>query len=363
MGAFALSATVSADTWTWTGAQDNCWTNPANWTVGGSVPATPPGLYNDAYGATGELDSVAEFGSVSSDEVTIDMSGLLDIHTMIVTANTTTKYTFGTENQSFTLHATSGVFRVESGARAPYVAAKFGALRFLQYEDYVKNWNVNTTTAGEGQADFSHYSPQIENNSSETLVFRKFFWNASGKTSKYHTIVFKGTGDIRIQSYDDSWNSITALAHVYLYQTGSKLILDASTNRNLPYSICAHRLKPAKVEIGAGCTITANSQFFKVGRDGGSLTVSGEGSVLFPCGTKSSSKTPPNALQNTGYVYVPTGAALTFDVNLKSQQSSTGDFYGSIYPIYYQGNITIRRPTELRGGPSTTFRQRRSGSM
>ena len=69
VGAFALTATVSADTWTWTGAQDNCWTNPANWTVGGSVPATPPGWYNDAYGATGELDSVAEFGSVSSDEV------------------------------------------------------------------------------------------------------------------------------------------------------------------------------------------------------------------------------------------------------------------------------------------------------
>ena len=33
-----LSAlSLTAGTYTWTGAQDACWTNAANWTVGGAV--------------------------------------------------------------------------------------------------------------------------------------------------------------------------------------------------------------------------------------------------------------------------------------------------------------------------------------
>lgn len=91
-----LSAlSLTAGTYTWTGAQDACWTNAANWTVGGAVATVPPGLIDtgDAENSTmGDAADAVVFGACAG-ATAIDLSGLHSIAELTVSGADASQYT------------------------------------------------------------------------------------------------------------------------------------------------------------------------------------------------------------------------------------------------------------------------------
>ena len=349
VGVLAMSQALAGDVWTWTGAEDACWTNPANWTVGGETATVPPGVYLDESGAkVGVMDATAEFGTMASVEaLTIDVDGLYDIHTMVITADTATKYTFGTSSdQSFTLHSTGGVFRVEAGAKAPVVAAQFGVLGYAPPPN-VSSWNPNSTTSGGvGNADFSDAAPVIENNASEPLDLQGFFLSHAANYV-FHMTVFKGKGDVLISGAAKTGNK-TDYNIIALQQSGGKVTIGFSPGNNFIRNIFSHKDYAGKLEIAKDCVLPtwAGNDFFKVGRAGKALTVSGEGTIL----CRASKKTAANGGGYMNSVLVtPTGSPMVFSCNLKSEEYDNGAHYGNILVQNYQGNFSLNATNELRG--------------
>lgn len=348
VGVLAMSQALAGDVWTWTGAEDACWTNPANWTVGGETATVPPGVYLDESGAkVGAMDATAEFGTMTSVEaLTIDVDGLYDIHTMVITADTATKYTFGTsDDQRFTLHSTGGVFRVEAGAKAPVVAAQFGVLGYKPASD-VKDWNANTTDAGAGKADFSATAPVIENNSSETLELKAYFLNRAANYI-YHVTVFKGTGNVLLSGAAKTGYT-TGYNIVDLEQNGGKVTIGFTTPRNnFFYNIQAHRNYAAQLEIAKDCVITTygSAEFLKDGRSGKGLTVFGEGKIK----CLAEKRTDGSGGYFDSVMMTPTGSSITFKCDLVSEEYGNGAHYGNIAFQNYAGNFYLSATNHLRG--------------
>lgn len=348
VGALLAVSASAGDTWVWTGAEDAYWTNAANWTVNEAVATTPPGVCLDAGGGkVGAQDATAAFGTMSGVEaLTIDVDGLYDIHTLVVSAGAATKYTFGASaDQSFTLHATGGVFRVEAGAKAPVVAAQFGVLGYAPPAK-VSDWNANATAAGAYNADFADNAPVIENNSSEALDLQRFFLSHANNYVS-HMTVFKGTGDVLISGMATTGNK-TDYNIIALQQSGGKVTIGFSPGNNRVRNVYSHKGYAGRLEIAKGCVLPvyAGNDFFKVGRAGKALTVFGEGTVL----CRASKKTAANG---GGYMnpalLTPTGSSAVFTCKLLSEEYENGAFYGNILIQNYQGDFSLLATNELRG--------------
>ncbi|MGN0847697.1 MAG: hypothetical protein ACI4RA_09975 [Kiritimatiellia bacterium] len=99
-GGGGLPCGVRAGEYVWTGAQDACWTNAANWTVDGAVAANPPGwvLATTSGGVlttNGTPADVAVFGACASGRTTINLDGQWKIDSVVFT-NGAPAYTLGT---------------------------------------------------------------------------------------------------------------------------------------------------------------------------------------------------------------------------------------------------------------------------
>ena len=201
---FALAGVACwADTFTWTGAADGRWTNPANWTVGGVVATRAPGIAsNEVWNADGEyvdgwMDSIhrtdlAEFTTVAAGAATtIDLEGHYCVSSVVFRAGCNL-FTLGTDAaqviaiQAFGNNwASAGKFTVEAGAHAPVLVAGFSC-GAANKELSIKA--VTTTYAS------------VVNNSSEELVFATFGHSRPFATYSEVGHVktdFSGTGDFR----------------------------------------------------------------------------------------------------------------------------------------------------------------------
>lgn len=165
VGAMALvGMTAFADSAFWTGAQDNFWTNAANWVQANGSPAVAaPGIVSngvdDVWSATMTYDT-AVFDRASA-RTTIDLDGLHVMRNITVTGADTPTYTFGTSSAQ-TLRIVSeaqsnsynngGRITVEtSTVHAPVFAATLSAVASGTINEgfHVVNNSAQTITLGD----------------------------------------------------------------------------------------------------------------------------------------------------------------------------------------------------------------------
>ena len=167
-----VSAAVTA---TWTGAEDNYWTNAANWTVNGAVATRCPGtVSNEVAGVfTAELPThdVAVFdGTCTSGRTTINLEGLYSISYVTVTGANAPKYTFGTDPATQSLpFETNGVFTVDASvpaANCPLVNAKMIVPANVDSADF---WGLNGDGNPAKRTAGDYFT--VNNNGTGTLVF------------------------------------------------------------------------------------------------------------------------------------------------------------------------------------------------
>lgn len=264
---FAISFRSHAEPWVWTGAVNGCWTNPANWTVGGAIPERCPGACsNQIFAVDGSVidgwtnsvpvNDTVEFGvPAEGGATTIDLDGHYFVGSVTFKAKCPA-YTLGTSsNQVFALggfgasETDCGAFTIERGASMPKLVAGFsmGATsRNLQRDG--KNRN------------YSHIA--IRNNAEGELVFGTFGHSRNpGMTDVSRcNVYFSGTGGYRfagpVRGVEKHTSSLYQYAFLRFRQRGKVYIstplfgrgcvdgvLDPNENRG-----------PVHIEIGGECT-------------------------------------------------------------------------------------------------------------
>lgn len=115
-------AAFAGRTYTWTGAQDSRWTNPANWTVDGAVATACPGVVsnevNGVFAPAPPSSDTAVFDSAGSARTTVDLEGLYSVAHVRVSGAAAPKYTFGTGITQTLPLETNGSFVVEGSVKA-----------------------------------------------------------------------------------------------------------------------------------------------------------------------------------------------------------------------------------------------------
>lgn len=142
LGCACAAWPARGETYRWTGAADGCWTNAANWTVGGAAATMPPGLVEtgDAAAPTrGSATDAAVFGPCSG-ATTIDLDGLHAVQTVTVAGADAPLYTFGAAAAQVLRFADAGVFEVAADVvRMPRLQGGLGVAT-----DQTKGGNVFT---------------------------------------------------------------------------------------------------------------------------------------------------------------------------------------------------------------------------
>lgn len=263
--AFAISLRSNAEPWVWTGAVNGCWTNPANWTVGGAVPERCPGACsNQIFAVDGSVidgwtnsvpvNDTVEFGvPAAGGATTIDLDGHYFVGSVTFKAGCP-EYTLGTSSsQVFALggfgasETDCSSFTIERGASMPKLVAGFSmgaANRNLQRDGYY----------------YSHIA--IRNNTDGKLVFGTFGHSRNpgmSNVSRYN-VYFFGTGGYRfagpVRGVEKHTQSLYQYAFLHFRQRGKVYIstplfgrgcvdgaLDPDENRG-----------PVHIEIGGECT-------------------------------------------------------------------------------------------------------------
>ena len=176
LGALACCLSAAAGEYVWTGAVDGCWTNAANWTVGGVVATQPPGQIDLSDGIVGgSLGDSAVF-SGTSDNTTVDLDGLHSIKDVTVTGASTPAYTFGTSSSQILHLETDSTILVDSSVTAmPLFPCGIGIA-----------------------TDGNKSNPTIQNDAAQTLVLNKVGY-VTGASSWLETLLtLAGTGTIRL---------------------------------------------------------------------------------------------------------------------------------------------------------------------
>lgn len=181
LGVLACCWSVSADEYVWTGAADGYWTNAANWTVSGAVPAQPPGQVDLPDGAIGgSLGDSAVFSQTSAN-TTINLAGLHSIKDVTVTGASTPVYTFGTSSfQVLRLESNSTILVDSSVTAMPLFPCGIGIV-----------------TDGFKTA----FEPTIQNDADQTLVINKvgYITKVAGASGWLETkLTLAGTGSFRL---------------------------------------------------------------------------------------------------------------------------------------------------------------------
>ena len=115
-------AAFAGRVYTWTGAQDSRWTNPANWTVDGAVATACPGVVsnevNGVFAPAPPSSDTAVFDSAGSARTTVDLEGLYSVAHVRVAGADAPKYTFGMGVTQTLPLETNGSFVVEGSVKA-----------------------------------------------------------------------------------------------------------------------------------------------------------------------------------------------------------------------------------------------------
>ena len=181
LGVLAFGWSVAADQYVWTGAADGYWTNAANWTVSGAVPAQPPGQVDLSDGTVGgSLGDIAMFSQASAN-TTINLAGLHSIKDVTVTGASTPVYTFGTSSlQVLRLESNSTILVDSSVTAMPLFPCGIGIV-----------------TDGFKTA----FEPTIQNDADQTLVINKvgYITKVAGASGWLETkLTLAGTGSFRL---------------------------------------------------------------------------------------------------------------------------------------------------------------------
>lgn len=140
-------AAFAGRTYTWTGAQDSRWTNPANWTVDGAVATACPGVVsnevNGVFAPALPSSDTAVFDSAGAARTTVDLEGLYSVAHVRVTGGDAPKYTFGTGTSQTLPFETNGSFVVEGSVKAENCPLINANLAFAANVDSAW-WSVST---------------------------------------------------------------------------------------------------------------------------------------------------------------------------------------------------------------------------
>lgn len=203
----ALSLT--AGTYTWTGAQDACWTNAANWTVGGAVATVPPGLIDtgDAENpTTGDAADAVVFGACTG-ATAIDLSGLHSIAELTVSGADAPQYTFGT--------TASQVLRFACGG-------------FLTISSDVVQMPIITALGIGTDIKTGMLALSVRNDSSQELVFGKYGYLTRGAGAGSWgeaQVKFLGAGPLR---FTQQSTSLSNWQLKYVFSGTGRVTLDAN---------------------------------------------------------------------------------------------------------------------------------------
>ncbi|MGN0833313.1 MAG: autotransporter-associated beta strand repeat-containing protein [Kiritimatiellia bacterium] len=319
----AASLVAGPKEYVWTGAQDAYWTNAANWTVGGAVPADVPGRYLTFGGEATNLDAVAVFDATGGDRTTVWLDGHLCVSSVVFRAGAPV-YTLGEQNYGlyFALAHEGGRLVVEPGAHAPVIS---GVVTLVYSAGMAAR--VANTYDQPGEARYLNYAD-------EPLVLRNFGNRGSGFPSGYATLGWYrytglgGTGDIRIESWQQ--NQSVVCLNYYPEGAGKVYLRGTTQNQWLTQFVRCHQVgggRKAVVEVYQDELQISQSEAAKIAP----LRVYGAGSELRfvasgdgRIGLRGFDKAA--ALGNTSYgegylrtaADVETGARLVFDCPLKS---------------------------------------------
>ena len=267
----SIFSAAFAESFVWTGSADSCWTNPANWTVGGVVAARSPGVLEtelDTSSGTlqpaAKFNDAAAFGTLSGvSAVTIDMKGLYSISNVVVSGDTA--YTFGADSTQVFPLGPGGRFEVLSDtAVMPVFAGAFATP--------AGGWNSNP-------------SVYIYNRTNKILHFNEFgkVIRPTGSSSWQRVYVYLYGNGNRTQSGFQFDGRVTGKSgwsvDLYVYTTG-KLVFN-SDMRDSFYRFCNYSVD-LEVEV-------KKDAVFGLGGDNGagitmfqSFSISGDGKVAFP---------------------------------------------------------------------------------
>ena len=306
----------------WTGAQDAYWTNAANWTVEGAVPADVPGRYLTSGGETTNLDAVAVFDASGGGRATVWLDGHLCVSSVAFRAGAPV-YTLGEKDHGryFALAHEGGRLVVEPGARAPII----DGVVTLVYSAGMAS-GIASTYDQPGEARYLNY------NTDEPLVLRNFGNRGSGFPDNtrgwYRYTGLGGTGDIRIESWQQ--NQSVVCLNYYPEGAGKVYLRGTTQNQWLNQFIRCHQVgggRKAVVEIYQDELQISQSEASKIAP----LRVYGEGSELKfvasgngRIGLRGFDKAAAtgNTTYGEGYLRsaadVEAGARLVFDCPLKS---------------------------------------------
>ena len=207
-----LSAlSLTAGTYTWTGAQDACWTNAANWTVGGAVATVPPGLIDtgDAENpTTGDAADAVVFGACAG-ATAIDLSGLHSIAELTVSGADAPQYTFGTAESQVLRFACGGFLTISSDVVQMPIFPALGI-------------GTDITTG--------KLALTVCNDSAQELVFNKYGYLTKGAGASSWgeaQVKFLGAGPLR---FTQQSTSLSNWQLKYIFNGTGRVTLDANLN-------------------------------------------------------------------------------------------------------------------------------------
>ena len=207
-----LSAlSLTAGTYTWTGAQDACWTNAANWTVGGAVATVPPGLIDtgDAENSTmGDAADAVVFGACAG-ATAIDLSGLHSIAELTVSGADASQYTFGTAESQVLRFACGGFLTISSDVVQMPIFPALGI-------------GTDITTG--------MLALTVRNDSAQELVFNKYGYLTKGAGANSWgeaQVKFLGAGPLR---FTQKSTSLSGWQLKYVFNGTGRVTLDANLN-------------------------------------------------------------------------------------------------------------------------------------
>lgn len=333
MLAACLGAGVWAgDTYTWTGLSANNsngvgrWTDPANWTVGGAVAATPPGCctVNDGSVTNGVVDDIAVFGPVTAGAATtIDLEGLACIGGVQVAGAAAPAYTFGTsDEQELRLDSQFrklGDWSVNNPRANFFVAAdvtQSPTVRARCAVGYLMAHAATTTFAYGG----------FVNHAAVPLEVNNFGYALSVDTSldkvPYVQFLFAGRGKINVNGVFSTTTTCYPTHHdnsdvTYKKSfTASRIFTDGSSGPG------SQRL----IEIPSGVEITHSSYNFSSIHCGYAVRIYGGGTLVLRSNTYLEESASQNDYRQIDCHVRVTGSAVAADGRVLMAYA-TGDYY------------------------------------
>jgi len=313
---------ASAGTYTWTGAVDGRWTNPANWAEG-----AVPGQYDTGAGRQGQMGDVAVFGDnlTGAKTATIDFTGVYSVAQIVTTG--TNRYTYGTAGTQYVPIERDGLFSAAETPDTP--AAKLAARLQLGVECMGTSWGGDQVT--------------VRNNSREPLVLGKWGYSSKAPVTPggggEPGTKFEGTGDLVFN--DVFVRGSSYWYHMLRFALTGKVTVRAKVECRL-LEIQNAGGKPLEIELAENGTLEPIScyNYLSIGRP---TRIWGDGTFYFGVGIRSGAG-----------VICETSIGYSLDLDCRVANKFIGGQPPADYPqrVWWKngnGALRITGESELRG--------------